>query len=158
MLILDITHSGKLHHYDYSIMIIAFSGHRNCLISDEKLLELKDKFGCYKWINGGAKYGFDRQIKEFAFENNIEFEDKKYLPNFEKYGRSATFIRNKLIVDDSYYLICCYDGREFGGTKHTLKYAKSIRTKNIIVLSPDMYIAKTRKMIQYKNEQLVFKL
>jgi hypothetical protein len=49
-------------------------------------------------ISGGAK-GTDTMAHTFAIEYNVPI--KLHLPEWDKYGKSAGFIRNKLILDDA---------------------------------------------------------
>ncbi len=82
-------------------------------------------------ISGGAR-GADALGEQYADEN--EFKVKRYLPDWEKYGRAAGQRRNKIMVDATDYIICFWDG-ESRGTGSTVKYAeksgKPLRIKYI---------------------------
>ena len=82
-------------------------------------------------ISGGAR-GADALGEQYADEN--EFKVKRYLPDWEKYGRAAGPRRNKIMVDAADYIICFWDG-ESRGTGSTVKYAekscKPLRIKYI---------------------------
>lgn len=73
------------------------------------------------WVHGGAA-GFDRQVAAFAAANGIVTDVLQ--PNFARYGRAATLIRDRAIVDTSECLYACYDGRRYGGTYYTISHAK----------------------------------
>ncbi|MDO4700541.1 MAG: hypothetical protein Q4A69_07655 [Moraxella sp.] len=46
-----------------------------------------------------------------------------FKPNYQRHGRAAAFIRNRLIVDTADVLIAFWDGKSTG-TKYTIDYAK----------------------------------
>lgn len=71
-------------------------------------------------ISGGAR-GADTYARLFAKEHNLELTE--YLPDYDKYGKVAPLIRNKLIVEACDCLIAFWDGRS-RGTKFTLDYAR----------------------------------
>ena len=80
-------------------------------------------------ISGGAK-GADTLADNFA-ENN-EIPSTVYKPEWEKYGRSAGFIRNQLIVDNCDMVLAFWDG-ESRGTADTIEKAKKAKKPTFIV-------------------------
>ena len=72
-------------------------------------------------ISGGA-LGADSLGERYARENR--FKIKRFLPDWEKYGRSAGPRRNKLMVETADYVICFWDGKSTG-TRSTVNYTKS---------------------------------
>ena len=80
-------------------------------------------------ISGGAK-GADTLAKQYAHENLIA--TVTYLPDWNKYGKSAGFIRNKLIVDNCDIVLAFWDGKS-KGTQHTIKLAKAAKKPTFIV-------------------------
>jgi predicted Rossmann fold nucleotide-binding protein DprA/Smf involved in DNA uptake len=72
-------------------------------------------------VSGGAS-GTDSLAEEIAKTNG--FKTHIYLPNWKIYGKSAGFIRNKQIVDNSDYIIAMWNGSS-KGTKHSIDLAKS---------------------------------
>ncbi len=72
-------------------------------------------------ISGGA-LGADSLGERYARENR--FKIKRFLPDWEKYGRSAGPRRNKLMVETADYVICFWDGKS-PGTRSTVNYTKS---------------------------------
>ncbi len=71
-------------------------------------------------ISGGA-YGIDTLAEQYADEHGIEKLIIK--PDYEFYGKSATLIRDKLIVDHADMVIAIWDGLS-SGTSFTINYAK----------------------------------
>lgn len=72
-------------------------------------------------ISGGAR-GADALGEQYADEN--KFKVKRFLPDWERYGKSAGPRRNKLMVEAADYIICFWDGNS-PGTGSTIKYAQS---------------------------------
>lgn len=72
-------------------------------------------------ISGGA-LGADSLGERYARENR--FKIKRFLPDWEKYGRSAGPRRNKLMVETADYVICFWDGKS-PGTRSTVNYTKA---------------------------------
>ena len=82
-------------------------------------------------ISGGAR-GTDNLGELYAIENG--FDVKKYLPDWERSGKSAGPLRNKIMVDKADFIICFWNGKS-RGTASTVKYAiktgKPLRFKYI---------------------------
>jgi predicted Rossmann fold nucleotide-binding protein DprA/Smf involved in DNA uptake len=87
-----------------------------------KIFESGDIF-----ISGGAK-GVDswaeEAINRFSaeFPNSDSIEKKIFLPNWDKYGKSAGYIRNKLIINEADFVLAFWDGKS-KGTKHSIDLA-----------------------------------
>lgn len=105
-------------------MKLAIVGSRNFnnydLLCD--LLESK-KVKITTIISGGA-VGADSLGKKFAMENNINYIE--YLPNWSTHGKSAGYIRNKLIIENSDAVLAFWDGIS-KGTKHSIDIAISLK-------------------------------
>ena len=71
-------------------------------------------------ISGGAR-GADTLGEKYARNNNIPL--KRYIPDWEKHGKSAGFLRNAEMVDNADGLIALWDGVS-RGTPHTIRLAK----------------------------------
>lgn len=71
-------------------------------------------------ISGGAR-GADSIGEQYANKNG--FAIKRYLPDWERYGKAAGPRRNKAMVEKADYIICFWNG-ESRGTDSTVKYAK----------------------------------
>ncbi|MCI7032644.1 MAG: hypothetical protein MR897_04370 [Bacteroidales bacterium] len=80
-------------------------------------------------VSGGA-IGADTYAKEFAIKHNLKLIE--FLPDYEKYGRKAPLVRNKLIVKECDCLIAFWDGKS-RGTKFTLDYAERMGKPTKIV-------------------------
>lgn len=73
-------------------------------------------------ISGGAK-GADQLGEKWAKE--MSKPTTIFLPDWEKYGKSAGFIRNLDIVKNCDMLVAFWDG-ESKGTLHSIKEAKKL--------------------------------
>ena len=98
-------------------MKLAIIGSRTCppINIEEHLKYIPDTI-----VSGGAK-GADTYAREFAHKHNLRLIE--FLPNYEKYGRGAPLVRNKLIVDECDCVLAFWDGKS-SGTKFTLDYAQ----------------------------------
>lgn len=81
-----------------------------------KELDIKE----YKIISGGAK-GADAFAAKYAKENNKEIVE--FLPDWEKYGKKAGFLRNNIIWDNADIGIAFWDGKSTG-TAHSFEISK----------------------------------
>lgn len=70
-------------------------------------------------FSGGAK-GADSLARKLA--NDLGIEIVEILPDWDKYGKSAGFIRNKVIVGSSDELLAFWDGVS-KGTQHSINLA-----------------------------------
>lgn len=75
---------------------------------------------CTEIISGGAK-GIDTCARLWAEEKGLLFTE--FLPDYERYGRSAPLVRNRLIVDYADAVLALWDGKS-KGTVYTVNYAK----------------------------------
>lgn len=71
-------------------------------------------------ISGGAR-GIDTLAAQFARKHGIKLLE--FRPDYTTYGRGATFVRNRLIVDMADVVIAFWNGSS-RGTKYTIEYAK----------------------------------
>lgn len=85
-----------------------------------KLKTELDKYHATFIISGGA-VGADTLAKKYADENNIP--TVIYLPDWNKYGKSAGAIRNKDIVNNSDMIVAFWDGIS-KGTAISINLAK----------------------------------
>ena len=74
------------------------------------------------FISGGAK-GVDLWAEETA--KNLGAERHIFLPDWDKHGKSAGFIRNKLIVNEADHIVAFWDGQS-KGTKSTIDLAINV--------------------------------
>jgi len=84
-----------------------------------------------KVISGGAK-GIDTIGEEWA--NSLDIETQIFLPDWDKYGKSAGFIRNEDIIKNCDVCLAIWDG-ESNGTKNDFdlceKYNKELLIFNM---------------------------
>jgi len=97
-------------------------------------------------VSGGAK-GADSLGDRFAKENDIPI--KLFLPDWNTYGKSAGFRRNKLIVENCDVLLAFWDGKS-KGTQHSINIAKELGVSTIIYnYQTDELITKTNVIENY---------
>ena len=113
-------------------MKIAVVGSRD--ITDyDWISRILGKYTITEVISGGAK-GVDSLAARYANEHNIKLTE--FLPDWEIHGKSAGFIRNKLIVDHAEHVIAFWNAKSTG-TKHSIDYAQK---QNIPL---DIYLTKS---------------
>lgn len=84
-------------------------------------------------VSGGAK-GIDSLAEDYAKKHDIPLSI--FRPEYNKYGRFAPLIRNKLIVAESDLIIAIWDGTS-KGTKFTIDFAKKYGIPvNIYIIKP----------------------
>jgi hypothetical protein len=115
-------------------MNIAIVGSRG--FSDYYLLEttiLEHLCSAKKWpiklISGGAK-GADTLAEQLAENFNLEIQI--FLPDWDKHGKAAGFIRNTQIVEACDFLFAFWDG-ESRGTKHSIDIARKLKKPTLII-------------------------
>lgn len=109
-------------------MIVSVTGSRT--ISDynwfaNKLEESLKDYKVTKFISGGAR-GVDTLIKIYCNRNNKELEE--ILPDWDKYGKKAGFVRNKEIIDKSDFNLIFWDGKS-KGSKFNIDYCEKNNKK-----------------------------
>lgn len=81
-------------------------------------------------VSGGAA-GVDSLARRFAEEHSLGFTE--ILPDWQRYGKIAGFIRNKLIVDYCDLLLAFWNGKS-SGTANSIKLAeKQHKLKRILM-------------------------
>lgn len=73
-------------------------------------------------ITGGAT-GVDTIAEKYADRKKIKKQIIR--PDYERYGKRAPLMRDKLIVENADIVIAIWDGTS-GGTNYTVKYAERI--------------------------------
>ena len=111
-------------------MILAIIGSRTfkdykklCEILDPNINKIK------KVVSGGAN-GADKLAEKWAKFNGIEVEI--FLPNWQRNGKQAGFIRNEQIIEASTHVMAFWDG-DSKGTKHSIGLAKKSEKKLKII-------------------------
>ena len=95
----------------------------------ELLKTTLEKYNISNVVSGGAK-GADKLSEAYAKEFNIE--TTIFLPNWEKFGKSAGFKRNNDIVQNAELIIAFWDGIS-KGTKSSIDIAKKLNKEVVIV-------------------------
>ena len=80
-------------------------------------------------VSGGAR-GADKLGEQYAKENNIP--TIIFLPDWDKHGKSAGFIRNTDIINESELVIAFWD-QESRGTLDSIEKAKKLNKQVIII-------------------------
>jgi len=80
-------------------------------------------------ISGGA-VGADSLGARWAKENGVELTE--HLPDWEKHGRAAGFIRNELTIKDADAVLAFWDGLS-KGTGNSLSIAKRLKKPTLII-------------------------
>ena len=81
-------------------------------------------------VSGGA-VGVDFCAAEYAKNNGLKLTE--FLPQYERYGRAAPFVRNKQIVDYADKIIVFWNGNS-KGTLSVIKYVQKIGKPFEIIL------------------------
>lgn len=95
----------------------------------EYMKSILDRFFKFKRIISGGAKGADLLGRRYAQENSIEI--KEFLPDWEKFGKKAGFIRNRDIVEHSDIIVAFWDG-ESKGTENTISLAKEAKKEVFI--------------------------
>lgn len=85
-----------------------------------------------RMISGGA-CGVDTFAEQYAQFYGVEFQVFK--PNWDRWGKSAGYIRNSEVVDAADIVVAFWDGKS-AGTAHTINTAR-INGKTVMVHYPD---------------------
>lgn len=111
-------------------MKVAVIGSRNLKVSNLQNYLPKDT---KELVSVGAR-GIDTCVKEYAILNKIKLTE--FLPEYEKYGRSAPLKRNLQIVDYADMVIAFWDGSSHG-TKYVIDNCNKRNKKVRVYLSVD---------------------
>jgi len=106
-------------------------------------------------VSGGAQ-GADKLGEQWAKENNILTDI--YLPDWNKYGKKAGFLRNVDIITNSDKCIAYWNGVS-KGTKHTIDICKKEGKKcKIVYTSIDFICSIKLKKVMEQIEKNRFRL
>ena len=89
-----------------------------------------DMFRCHFHIISGGARGADTLAKKYALERFLPYIE--FLPDWDKYGKAAGFIRNSQIVDACDMVLAFWDGKS-RGTQDTITKAKKAKKPTFIV-------------------------
>lgn len=80
-------------------------------------------------ISGGAR-GIDTLAAMYARKRGMKLLE--FRPDYATFGRGATFVRNRMIVDVADIVIAFWNGSS-RGTKYTIEYAKKKYVPVVII-------------------------
>lgn len=95
----------------------------------EATLDKLSGFGFTTIVSGGAR-GADSLGERYADEKGL----KKiiHLPDWDKHGKAAGFVRNVDIINDADFVIAFWDGKS-RGTRHSIGLAHKTK-KNLLIV------------------------
>jgi len=107
---------------------IAIVGSRNFNDYDSLVKFIKEKIHLkeIKYVISGGARGADKLAEQFAY--HYSFDIRVVYPNWRKYGRSAGFLRNKIIIENADVVFAFWDG-ESRGTLSSINLAKNLDKK-----------------------------
>ena len=73
---------------------------------------------CTEIVSGGAE-GIDTLGRRYAEEYGLLL--KEFLPEYEKYGKSAAYLRNTQIVEYAHMVLAFWDGKSKGTADTIIK-------------------------------------
>lgn len=80
-------------------------------------------------VSGGAR-GADKLSEKWADDNNIP--KLIFIPDWNKYGKRAGFLRNKDIIENADAVVAFWDGIS-KGTQHSINLSKKYKKSCLIV-------------------------
>lgn len=111
--------------------VVGSRSFKDYLMVERALQSMKD--GIKQIVSGGAE-GADKLAEEYAAKNKIPIQI--YPPDWQGYGKSAAFIRNQQIVDNSDRMVAFWDGKS-SGTLDAIK--RSVQAGHVTLIVPVGY-------------------
>ena len=102
-------------------------------------------------IHGGAR-GADRMADAWADEHRVHIHE--VLPDWDRYGRRAGFVRNMEMLDLEPDLVVAFLAGESRGTRHTIREAEK---RGIPVVTQNDQVSPSRGGL-HPNDGFVFRL
>lgn len=100
------------------------------------MFEILDVLGPFTLVTGGA-IGADSLSEEYA--DLHRYQKIIHLPDWNKLGKSAGFIRNRKIVEDSDIVLAFWDGYSLG-TKSTMDICRKLDVPFEIIDYPSLKV------------------
>ena len=116
--------------YGMRIAIVGSRNFNNYDLLKSTLLNKFDVSSIVEIISGGAK-GADTLGAKFAKEFSIPLTE--FLPDWNLHGKSAGYIRNKDIVNNSDIVVAFWDGVS-KGTKHSIDMAIKLNKRCEVII------------------------
>jgi len=98
---------------------------------EERFLNISAGLAEFQLVSGGCPRGADRFAEEIAKKYGLTITI--HYPNWERFGRSAGFIRNTKIAEDCDILLALPSVDRIGGTEDTIKKVDKLG-KSIIII------------------------
>lgn len=95
----------------------------------QRLKDTLSKIDVSLLVSGGAN-GADKLGEQYANENNIP--TKIFLPDWEKHGKAAGFLRNTDIINEAELVVAFWD-QQSNGTRDSIQKAEKQGKKVMIV-------------------------
>ena len=95
----------------------------------KRLKDTLSKIDVSLLVSGGAN-GADKLGEQYANENNIP--TKIFLPDWEKHGKAAGFLRNTDIINEAELVVAFWD-QQSNGTRDSIQKAEKQGKKVMIV-------------------------
>lgn len=96
----------------------------------QRLKDTLSKIDISLLVSGGAN-GADKLGEQYANENNIP--TKIFLPDWEKHGKAAGFLRNTDIINEADLVVAFWD-QQSNGTRDSIQKAEK-QGKKVIIIS-----------------------
>ena len=120
---------GSRDFNDYELLKSTLFDYFKCPYCD--IIHMEDiYYNDNEIISGGAR-GVDSLAEQFAKEYG--FQTKIYQAEWDKYGKSAGYIRNQYIIADSTIVFAFWDGKS-KGTNHSIELAKKMNKELRIIM------------------------
>ncbi len=115
------------------IAIIGSRSFKDTKLVADTMNSVLEKYHIAEIVSGGA-YGADTLGERWAKANNIP--TRIFLPDWNRFGRSAGFRRNHDIIDNCDLCIAFWDGAS-RGTAHSINLARQAHKEVLIVKFDD---------------------
>lgn len=109
-------------------MKVAIVGSRGLTVGDLENYMPEDVI---EIVSGGAK-GIDTSAREYAMAQGLKLTE--FLPEYQKYGRSAPLKRNITILEHADWVLAFWDGKS-KGTKFVIEKCKAMNIPVTVFVS-----------------------
>ncbi len=129
-------------------MKLAVVGSRS--ISNASIInQILDQYTFDTVVSGGAK-GVDSLAEAYGVNNNMN-PAIVFRPDYKTYGRSAPFVRNKLIIEAADFVVSIWDGISTG-THDSMKHANKLQIPmDVWIVTDDTFVKQLQKKVISKE-------